>query len=351
MIAARSIQLGDFMPVPQLRVSETLLTAPCIPVIDAHNHLGPDFGGAWSEKPVSALLDQLDRNHVTAYVDLDGGWGEDILQRRLDTFKAKAPDRFVFFASPNWKRWPEQKNNFGEFAAQRLRVQVQWGAQGLKIWKDFGLHVRDHLGALVTVDDPRLDVLWQTAGELKLPVIIHIADPVAFFDAVDGRNERWEELGAHPDWNFPHPQFPTFDTLIEAFARLVRRHPKTTFIGAHVGCYAENLPWVSALLDECPNFNIDFSARIAELGRQPYSSKRFFQRYADRILFGTDAGPSTETYRIYWRFLETEDEYFNYAPTPTPPQGRWQIYGLGLGKDILRKVYVENAKRLILNPA
>ena len=135
---------------------------------------------------------------------------------------------------------------------------------------------------------------------------------------------------------------------MNAFFKLVARHPQTTFIGAHVGCYAENLEWVGQMLDACPNFYLDFSARIGELGRQPFSARRFFLRYADRILFGTDHGPNVEYYRLYYRFLETDDEYFNYNLSPVPQQGRWHVYGLYLPDDVLQKVYYANAERVIL---
>jgi predicted TIM-barrel fold metal-dependent hydrolase len=247
----------------------------------------------------------------------------------------------------DWTAWNEQGDRFGEWAAARLRIQAARGAQGLKIWKPFGLHVRDQHGALVPVDDQRLDDLWAAAAELHLPVTIHIADPAAFFDPVDANNERWEELHAHPDWQFPSPPFPAFSSLISQFARLVERHSQTTFIGAHVGCYAENLGWVSQMLDRCPNLFVDIGARIAELGRQPYSARRFFVNYADRILFGTDVGANLDVYRVYYRFLETEDEYFNYEPGNFPGQGRWSIYGIFLPDEVLEKVYYRNAERVI----
>jgi hypothetical protein len=342
------LELTDYRPIPKLVTRTTLVEQPRFPVIDAHNHLAEPFGGGWDKRPVRELLDLLDAAQVRLYVDLDGGWGEDILQRHLDHFKAAAPERFQVFGGVDWSQWPVHGSRFGEWAAQRLREQQRWGAQGLKIWKPFGLHVRDEDGVLVAVDDSRLDPVWATAGQLGLPVLVHVADPVAFFDPVDATNERWEELHAHPDWQFPSPPFPPFIHIMEGLANLVARHPQTTFIGAHVGCYAENLAWVEALLDRCPNFYIDFSARIAELGRQPYAARRFFIRYTDRILFGTDASPDLEAYRLYYRFLETDDEYFNYGTSPVPGQGRWSIYGLYLPDDVLKKIYFQNAERILL---
>ncbi len=336
------LPLSKFAPRPQLVTRSTWVESPFVAAIDAHNHLGAAFGGGWDAKPVSDLLARLDAAHITHYVDLDGGWGEDILDQRLRKFKQAAPDRFIMFGGPNWKYWEEAGEAFGDFAAQRFRVQVARGAQGLKIWKDFGLHVKDHRGKLVTVDDPRLDPLWNAAAELKVPVLVHVADPVAFFDPLDATNERWDELHAHTDWQFPSPQFPPFMDIMNAFARLVKRWPTVTFIGAHVACYSENLGWVSQLLDDCPNLQIDFSARISELGRQPFTARRFFERYQDRILFGIDAGPDLNAYHTYYRFLETDDEYFDYGGG----QGRWQIYGLNLPKPILEKIYSQNARKL-----
>jgi len=341
--------LKDYRPRPALVTKTTHIIQPRFPVIDAHNHLGDEFGRGWCHRPVAELLDRLDQADVRVYVDLDGGWGEEILRQRLDKYKAAAPERFCIFGGVNWAAWPEHGDHFGEWAARRLREQAGWGAQGLKIWKPFGLHVRDQNSQLVAVDDQRLDPLWTTAGELGLPVMIHVADPVAFFSPLDHQNERWEELQAHPDWHFPSPPYPAFEKIMNQFAHLVTRHARTTFIGAHVGCYSENLDWVGRLLSRCPNFYVDISARIGELGRQPYSTRQFCLRYADRILFGTDAGADLATYRLYYRFLETDDEYFNYDPNPDgiPGQGRWYIYGLFLPDDVLEKIYYRNAAQIL----
>ncbi len=346
-MSAADLSLYEFRPRPALVTQDHTPQRPRYPAIDAHNHLGPVWGGGWADRPLIELLDAMDEAGVQAVVDLDGGWGEEILYRHLDHFKAGAPDRFFHFGGVDWSQWPEQGDGFAEWAAARLRQQVSRGAQGLKIWKGFGLQVCDHHGHLVAVDDTRLDPLWQTAAELHIPVLIHVADPVAFFDPLDQYNERWEELHAHPDWHFPSPPYPAFATIVEGFANLVRRHPHTIFIGAHVGCYAENLAWVSALLDRAPNLYVDIATRIAELGRQPYTARRFFLKYADRILFGTDIGVHPAWYRIYYRFLETDDEYFAYDLDAIPGQGRWRIYGLYLPGDVLEKVYRLNALKLL----
>ena len=343
------MELANFTPQSKLVTKATLVVKPRFPAFDVHNHLGKDFGGGWDDKPLSELLDQLDQAGIVRYVDLDGGWGEHLLNAHLDHFKQPAPERFQVFGGVDWSQWQDKGDGFPAWAAGRLRVQKERGAEGLKIWKGLGLHVRDHNHRLVDVDDPRLAPVWETAGELGLPVLIHVADPVAFFDTIDETNERWEELGDHPDWAFTSPPFPPFLHIVEGLANLVARHPQTIFIGAHVGCYAENLDWVGALLDRCPNFHVDISARIGELGRQPYTARRFFLQYADRILFGSDMGPSPEAYRIIYRFLETEDENFNYYPAPIPMQGRWYVHALRLPDDVLEKVYFKNAERILLN--
>jgi len=334
---------------PQLVSPHTEVRKPLVPVVDAHNHLGRTFGGGWIDRPLAELLDQMDQASVETLVDLDGGWGESILQQHMEKFKNRAPERFIHFGGIEWDRWPEMGNRFPEWAADRIRRQAAWGAQGLKIWKNLGLHVRDERDNLVPIDDTRLDPIWWHAAELDLPVVIHSADPTAFFQPMDQRNERLEELTRHPDWHFPHPPFPTFNTLINQFERLVLRHPNTTFIGAHAAGYAENLGWVAALLDKAPNLYIDISARTAELGRQPYTARKFFIDYADRILFGLDSPVNPDEYAIAYRFLESADEYFPYSLEPIPPQGRWFIYGLYLPESVLEKVYRSNA--LSLYPA
>lgn len=338
--------LQNYQPVSKLVTPHTAIPKPRFPSIDAHNHLGGAFGEDWRKHPISQLLDLLDEAGVVQYVDLDGGWGEPILHAHLEYFKQAAPERFHIFGGVDWSKWREKGAAFPAWAANRLRAQKERGAEGLKIWKGLGLSVTDEQGKLVDVDDQRLAPIWETAGEIGLPVLIHVADPLAFFDQVNERNERWEELQNNPDWVFISPPFPPFHHIIGGLANLVSAHPQTKFIGAHVGCYAENLAWVGALLDRCPNFLVDISARIAELGRQPYTARKFMIRYADRVLFGSDMGPDPEEYRVIYRFLETDDEYFSYSPSSIGGQGRWNIYGLFLPDRVLKKIYYQNAQKL-----
>jgi predicted TIM-barrel fold metal-dependent hydrolase len=352
-----ALLLANYRPRSMLRARHAGAPArPSVAAIDAHNHLGPTpFSGGWDRRTPEELRAALDASNIAAIVDLDGGSG-DALCRELDHW-APLGERVAVFAGLDHAMWATQRD-FGELEAARLGDAAAAGARGLKVWKTLGLRARDPAGRLVAVDDPRLDPLWAVAGAHGLPVTIHVADPVAFFEPLDPTNERFEELCAHPDWHFwptrgrgrpDESGFPPFDELIDGLAAVVARHPRTTFIGAHVGCAAEDLGRVDGMLAAFPNLHVDIAARIAELGRQPYSARDLILRWPDRVLFGTDAPPDPAAWGVYARFLETRDESFDYDPDGGPgSQGRWQIHGLGLAGDVLQAVYADNARRLIL---
>ena len=339
------LPLSQYHPRSMLVVEEHEVPRARFPAVDAHNHLGrwlsPDR--SWHAPDVGRILEVMEPCNLQTVVNLDGMWGEE-LEENLDRYDRPHPGRFVTFAQADWTLLAGP--DFGARMARQLEDSVRRGARGLKVWKDLGLRLRDPVGALIPVDDERLADLWEAAGELGVPVLIHVADPVAFFLPLDPSNERWEELRRHPDWHFHGPEFPPFEAVIDQFEGLIASHPRTTFIGAHVGCYAENLGWVSRMLDTYPNFHVDIAARLSELGRQPYTARGFFQRHPGRSLFGLDLRPRPDCYLPYFRFLETEDEYFDYAPSETPPQGRWKIYGIALPDAILKKVYHNNAARI-----
>jgi predicted TIM-barrel fold metal-dependent hydrolase len=349
----RGLLLENFRPEPQLKVAQHLLTRAKFPVIDVHAHFRHRFHH--SADQLQAFVELMDRHNIAMCVSLDGKLGDE-LEDHKQYLWTKHRDRFLIFANLDWigdgkpddpATWACNRPDWARRMALALADAKERGVSGLKVFKQFGLGYRNADDSLIAIDDERFDPIWKACGELGLPVLIHTADPAAFFLPIDEKNERWEELHRHPEWSFHGDEFPSREELLAARNRVIDRHPKTIFIGAHVANNAEDLAAVGEWLDRYPNLYVDFASRIAELGRQPYTARKFFLKYADRILYSTD-GPWPElriTY--YWRFLETLDEYFPYSEKDPPPQGLWRIYGLGLPDDVLRKVYHENALKLL----
>jgi predicted TIM-barrel fold metal-dependent hydrolase len=355
------LDLSEFEPKSMLQVHESHVERARFPVIDFHTHIthaakSANGVGLSAERnyaaPPDVLLAVMDRGNIRTMVNLTGGYDQglaDVVERYDRAF----PGRFITFTEPCYERLKEP--NYPQLQADAIERAHRQGARGLKILKTLGLYLRENItsGKLIKIDDPRFDPMWDCCGQLNIPVAIHVADPSAFFTPADRFNERYEELSNHPDWSFYGRDFPSVPELLEARNRVLTRHPKTQFVVLHVGNHAENLANVSENLDRFPNMSVDIAARIGELGRQPRSARKFFDKYQDRIVFGTDATPhgdefpqqvfNDQLYQIYYRFLETEDEYFDYAPARVPPQGRWRIYGIGLPETILSKVYFENA--------
>ena len=341
--------IDDFKPISQLVVPEHHIHQARFPVIDIHNHF-PMWHDIMPEVDLGEIVRGMDEVNVETVIYLTGGTGEHLL-KNLSLLDKTYPGRFATFCNVEWRGVGTP--GWGNKRAVQLARDVKAGAKGLKVFKRLGLEVKELDGNLVMPDDERLAPIWDKAGELGIPVLIHAADPVAFFTPLDRFNERWDELHDRPEWSFYGPEFPSFDELIRCLYNLIGRHRGTNFITPHVGCFPENLGFVSQMLDEHPNFYTDISARLAELGRAPYSAREWFIKYQDRILFGTDAPPTREWYRIYFRFLETRDEYFKYGPSDEgasaviPQRGRWRIYGVFLPDEVLEKVYRKNAERLI----
>lgn len=366
-VAGQTLRLSDFRPRSMLHVKERRVPTPRFPAIDVHTHFTFAKGGRRGAAESDAIafnataaeaLAVMDRKGVRAVVNLTGGFGRG-LEQALAAFDKAHPGRFFTCTEPMWGAFQDPR--YPQLQADAVESAARAGAKGLKVLKTLGLFLRERgrEGPLVKVDDPRFDPMWEACAAHGLPVYVHVSDPEAFFLPIDCTNERWDELGNHPDWSFHGKDFPSHQELMDARDRVIARHPKTLFVGLHVGHNAENLAFVSRSLERFPNLTVELGARIGELGRQPRTARRFFETYQDRIFFGTDAIPppegndtpqqvfKDELYEIYYRFLETEDEYFDYAPAPVPPQGRWRIYGIGLPDPILRKVYHENAERLL----
>ncbi|TWT86131.1 Amidohydrolase [Neorhodopirellula pilleata] len=349
----RDLSVRTFDPVSQLKVESTDLQHAQMPVVDVHTHFF--YRTRHNRDALDDFVEVMNRNNIAVCASLDGKLGSQ-LDEHIEYLWDRYRDRFVIYTNVDWRgdgandepaTWACHRPGFAERTAEAIRNAVKRGVSGLKIFKQFGLGYRNPDGSLIEIDDRRWDPIWAVCGEVGIPVIIHTADPAAFFEPIDARNERWEELSRHPDWSFYGDEYPSRLELLNARNRVIARHPKTTFIGAHIANNPEDLGTVSEWLDRYPNLVIEPASRISELGRQPFTARKFLIRYADRIMFGTD-GPQPESrLRLYWRFFETDDEYFPYSEKSPPPQGLWNIYGVDLPDDVLRKIYFENAARII----
>jgi len=331
------------------------------PAIDAHNHL-------WGDWQVEKVVRTMDETGIAGYCDLTSnvhiefsGGGYVIKPGNISDFftncVSRYPDRFYGFTLASFAHPANEPlfDNADEFVEKCIRIlneHVNAGVKGLKVLKELGLFYRDSKGQLINVDDIRLAPIWDEAARLKIPVLIHQADPSGFFEPVSPENEHYESVLKYPSWSFADPRFPRKADLLRRRDNLIKRHHETVFILPHVANHAENLQYVSSLLDENPNVYIDFSARLDELGRQPYSTRKLFLRHQDRIIFGTDMPANTESsadmYRCYFRFLETFDESF-YVPDydGTFNRARWPVCGIGLPADVLEKIYYRNILKII----
>ena len=336
----KTLLLKDYHPKSMLHLKTTPVLRAKFPVIDMHQHVN-DARGIGDHVPPLELVQRMNQLNIQSMVILTGGWGTEF-QKVMDEMVKPYPGRFFVFTQPDWSKIDDP--NFGGEMVQQLDDAVRRGARGYKILKELGLGVKDKTGKLVTVDDARLDPVWEECGRLGIPVAIHIADPEAFFHPIDAENERYEELNEHPDWSFYGPQFPSFAELLAARDRMFAKHSRTTFIVLHAGNWPENLDAVAEMMDRLPNTMIEFGGREAELGRQPRRTRKLFLDYQDRVMFGSDNTPDVDMYQSNFRWLETDDEAFDYWGSPS--QGRWTISALSLPDEVLEKIYHRNAEKL-----
>ena len=338
-----NIRLADYDPISMLTVHNRDISQPCMPVFDVHTHLR----GATPKKEICDLpqfVKGMKAAGIQHVVDLDGFFGKEL----ENSIRAKEgyEKEITTFSTVDLSLVDDA--DFEAKTRKEIQHAHSMGVKGLKFLKSLGLGFQWADGTYVRPDDARIAVIWQTAAELHMPVLIHIADPKAFFAPMDHRNERIEELEGNPDWHFGGGKFYQFDELMQMQENLLTNNPNTHFILAHTGNYAENLGFVADLLDRHPNAQVDIAARIQEMGRQPYSTREFLIKYQDRVLFGTDTLLSAETTRdpfsnnpLYYAFLETFNEFF--PANSYEQQGRWNIYGVGLPKEVLQKIYWDNA--------
>ena len=333
---SRTMTIEDYEPRSTLVVPEHPVTRARYPFIDVHSHHRLDL----SATDIDGLVAEMDRLNMAVLVNLSGRQA-DRLAEGVRRFKGRHPSRFVLFANLDFA--DVDSPAYGERAAAQLARDVEAGAQGLKIFKNLGMTLKDGQGRRIAVDDPRFDPIWEACEALGIPVLIHTAEPKSFFEPQDRWNERWLELKQFPDRARPPDRYPPWESLIAEQHRLFANHGNTIFIAAHLGWLGGDLARLGRVMDSLPNVYTEIGAVLAELGRQPRFARDWFIRYQDRVLFGKDAWAPDE-YHVYFRTLETADEYFDYY---RKRHAFWRLYGLDLPDDVLKKLYYQNALRII----
>ena len=347
------INLSEYRPISRLEVPNEEKTFSKFPLIDAHNHLGNTIFDSdvtthqlkSSATPLS-VYESLKRYNIKHMVSLDGYTEKDRMEKHIKEYVDKYPGYFSIFTRIDYDKI--EQPDFSSWLDMHFKTYVDRGITGIKIPKELGLKFKLKNGKYLKPDNDMLCPLWEAAAKYDLPVLIHIADPVSFFDKnIDHTHERYDELYEHPDWSYGNSDCPRFRELLDSQENMLQKNPQTRFIIAHVGSYSENLKEVGRMLDTYPNMFIDTAERIAELGRQPYTARDFLITYQERIIYGTDLIPNNANISGNYRFFETKDEYFPYNSLDDHNQGRWNIYGVYLPDDVLKKIYFKNALRLI----
>jgi predicted TIM-barrel fold metal-dependent hydrolase len=328
----------EYQPQSTLVVPEHEVPRARFPVVDIHGH-PPTLD---SRANIDRVVEAMDRLNIGVMVQARPSSGERLTAQIEAVREAGYEDRFVFFASLDLN---DVGPGSGARIAAQLEEDVAAGAVGIgEISKAFGLFTRKADGTRLAMDDPELDVVWETAGRLGIPVFVHTADPPEFFEPLDFTNERWLELALFERRRFmDQERFPAFDDLMAERDRLIAKHPGTTWILAHMGWHTHDLARLGAIFDEHPNVLAEVGAVLYDLGRQPRFAREFFEQYSDRILFGKDSFQPDE-YPYYWRVFETADEYFDYY---RDYHAFWKLYGMDLPDDVLRAMYYQNAARII----
>jgi predicted TIM-barrel fold metal-dependent hydrolase len=347
----QTMSFEEYEPRSTLVVPGHPVTRAKYPFIDVHNHqtnMSPE-----RLKEVAAEMDKL---NMAVMVNLSGrGFRRaqnpdgtttaglhdgEYLKKSIANVNAAAPGRFLVFTNVDFNGIGEA--GWTEKAVRELAQDVKNGAAGLKIYKSLGLEIKDSSGKRVAVDDPRLDPIWAKCGGLKIPVLIHSGDPAPFWLPQDKFNERWLELKQFPD-RYRHGKEPSWEQVMNEQFNVFKKHPQTIFISAHMAWMANDLARLGKVLDEHPNMHTEIGAIIYEPGRQPRFAREWFIKYQDRVLFGKDIW-APEEYHVYFRVLETADEYFDYYRRR---HAFWKMYGLDLPDEALKKLYYKNALRIL----
>ncbi len=349
-LPAQTMSIEEYVPISTLVVPEHQLTHAKFPFIDVHNH-------QWrmATQDLDSVVTDMDSLNMAVMVNLSGRGlsliynpnhltekdETEFLRKSLQNVKGHYPNRFIVFTNIRFDHIDDA--DWAEKTVKQLEQDVKWGARGLKIYKDLGLTLKDKSGKRIAVDDPRIDPVWEKCGELGIPVLIHSGEPAEFWKPKDKYNERWLELKQKPN-RYRDPQiYPPWEQVMREHLHVFEKHPHTTFISAHMAWRANDLGTLGRWLDAHPNMYTEIGAVLAELGRQPRFARKWFIKYQDRVLFGKDTWHPKEYY-VYFRVLETADEYFDYY---RKRHAFWKMYGLNLPDDVLKKLYYKNAIKVL----
>ncbi len=355
LLLGQDILLSDFEPRSTLKLKRKKVVKAKYPAIDFNAHLSSSFRTEYDKKVLAPenLLKSMDSVGLRIVINTDVENGD--LEKVLNRYSRKYPDRFMNLWPTGFSAGIMTDERLAELPGE-LEKAIKMGAVGDgELWKNLGLKTKDSSGKVIPVDDPRLDPLWAKAGELGVPILWHMGDPAAMFQPIDRFNERFIELRRYPEWSYYGPQFPSRETIMKGREHVLKKHPKTIFIGCHMGWNVDDLDYAGYLLDTYPNYYLDMSTTLSELGRQPYTTRRFFIKYQDRIVFGTDGGSLygvkgwtvEKFYQAHWEFLETDNEYIDYPMQGAINQGSWKIYGIHLPDSVLQKIYYKNAAKIL----
>lgn len=328
----------EYRPRSTLVVPEHPVPRAKFPVVDFHGH-PPTLN---TRENIERVVQAMDALNLQVMIQARPSSGERLTSQIQAVKEAGYEDRFVFFANLDLR---DVGPGSGARIAAQLEEDVRAGAVGIgEIQKSFGLGIRKADGTRLAIDDPELDIVWETAGRLGIPVFVHTADPDQFFQPLDYQNERWLEMALFEGRRyFDRDRFPSFEELMAERDRMIAKHPETTWVLAHLSWYGNDLVKMGDLFDRFPNVYGELGAILYDFGRQPRNARAFFEKYQDRILFGKDSFAPDE-YPYYWRVFETADEYFDYY---RDYHAFWKLYGMDLPDDVLRKIYFENALRIV----
>jgi predicted TIM-barrel fold metal-dependent hydrolase len=329
-----TILLKNYNPRSSVITNASVVPKAKYPVIDCHTH--PD---ATTPDEVAKFVKTMDNVGLKTVVVLTGATGKKF-DELVQLFLKPYPDRFQVWCGLDTT--DTDRPDFSRLAVAELERCYRMGARGVGELIDKGSGFRRYSRDRIHPDDPRLDAFWEKCAELKMPVNLHIADHPSCWTPLDDFQER---PPSYQHYNQFGRDVPSYEELMKVLCRVLERHPRTTFILAHMANEGNDLQALSIKMDKYPNLYLDISARNYEIGRTPRAAAKFITRYRDRILFGTDFMTNDKKYYEYWwRLLETADEYMN---------GReiagvwWMLYGLELPETVLEPLYRGNAARIM----